>query len=112
HALGVVAAGREVQPNLRLEGAVRVASEHSQIARRGPQLIFRHGGVCQAVVIEVAQGQVATSAGLRRAESGSLEDALAITQQDAELKSVAVEHGDAVDYQVGPAVAVQVAHGH
>ena len=44
HAQGVIAAGQEVQPNQRLEGAVPVAGEHGEIARGGPQLI-RHGSV-------------------------------------------------------------------
>ena len=111
HAQGVIAAGQEVQPNQRLEGAVPVAGEHGEIARGGPQLI-RHGSVQPAVVIEVAQGQIATPAGLSGAEEGSLEGAVAITQQHPELKSVAIEERDAVDHQVGPAVAVDVAHGH
>ena len=94
----------------RLEGAVPVAGEHGEIARGGPQLI-RHGSVQPAVVIEVAQGQIATPVGLSGAEEGSLEGAVALTQQHPDLKSVAVEKGDALDHQVELAVAVDVAQG-
>ena len=108
---GVIAAGQEVQPQIRLEGTVPVAEEHGKIARGGPQLI-RHGSVHPAVVIEVAQGQIATPAGLSGGEDGTLEGAVAMTQQHPELKSVAIEHGDALDHQVELAVAVDVAQGH